>query len=712
MTDDTNCIEVVTLTPLAQRFSYRCMTPLPEPGCRVRVPFGRGERIAIVTGSSPCPEGVQIKDVHRILDQQPLLPKALQALLEFGSNYYHYPLGGAWATALPARLCQGEPLPTPKPELWKLRSDATLPQSGWGLRQSELLQRLRRGNLRMTELGSGDRQRIRQFLAAGWIEAARESPRLHETPLTLRPEQQQAVAAIRAACGFQPFLLDGVTSSGKTEVYLQAMEPLLLAGKQMLFLVPEIALIGQTYERCVQRFGATAVAVYHSGQGDAERLRVWERARSGSLSILLGTRSALFVPLARPGLLIVDEEHDPSYKQQSGWLYSARDLGLRRAQLEELPIVLASATPALESLYNRQCGRYADLRLRERASAQNIPQIEILPLRKKRLLGGLDPSLLSACAETLASGQQALFFLNRRGYAPALLCHDCGHVPHCRRCSAPLTWHRRQARLRCHHCGWEAPVPQRCPSCGGDGMNGIGMGTEGLEQFLQERFPNIPILRVDRDEVHTPRQLAERLQAIRSTRPAILLGTQMLSKGHHFPDVTLVGIVDVDQGLYSADFRAGERLAQTVIQVAGRSGRGDAPGRVLLQSHLPEHPLLLALQSGDYGTAAAQLLRERQQAGLPPLRALALLQAEAQRVEPVYAFLHAAQEYLQGSLDCSGPVPALLERRAGFHRAYLWLESTSRPLLQQVLGASIPQIPSLPGARRVRWSLDVDPQNF
>ncbi|WP_308390027.1 primosomal protein N' [Acidithiobacillus sp. AMEEHan] len=712
MNRETPCIKVVILGPLPQTFTYRCALPLPASGCRLRVPFGRGERIAIAIGPSACPQDILVKEVSSVLDCEPLLPSPLQALLEFGSHYYHHPLGAVWETALPARLCRGHPLPEFTPTTWRLRADISPSEKGLGARQIDLLQRLREGSVASSELGTSDRQRLRQFLAAGWIEEAPPTFQIRESPLCLHPEQASAVAAIRAASAFQPFLLDGVTGSGKTEVYLQAMEPLVSAGKQVLFLVPEIGLIAQTQGRCAERFGADRVAVYHSGQSDVERLRVWTQARQGRIAIVIGTRSAVFVPLLQPALLIVDEEHDPSYKQQSGWLYSARDLALRRAQLEDLPIVLGSATPSLESLHNRQLGRYRDLRLSERASARQLPPIEILPLRKKRLLAGLDPVLLSACAETLASGRQALFFLNRRGYAPALLCHACGHVPHCRRCSAPLTWHRRQARLRCHHCGLEAPVPAQCPNCGASEITGIGMGTEGLEDFLRERFPDVPLLRIDRDEVHSPKQLAERLQQILHTRPAILLGTQLLSKGHHFPDVSLVGIVDVDQGLYSADFRAPERLAQTVIQVAGRAGRGDTPGRVILQTHLPEHPLLLALQGGAYATAATQLLRERQQAGLPPFRALALLQAEAQRAEPVYAFLCAAHACIGPELECSGPIPALLERRAGYHRAYLWLEGKSRSALHRALSRVVDPLGKLPQSRRVRWSLDVDPQNF
>ncbi|MCE5360313.1 primosomal protein N' [Candidatus Igneacidithiobacillus taiwanensis] len=711
MASEESCLEVVVFTPLPQRFSYRCALPLPLPGCRVRVPFGRGERVAIVVAAAPCPQDVAVKNVTAILDSAPLLPASLIQLLQFGSDYYHYPLGAVWAAALPTRLCQGHPVPLLEPQAWRWRADVALPTQGLGPRQRALAQRLCAGVIESSSLDSADRQRLRQFQAAGWVEpATKVTSLLHPGP-QLEGEQAAAVAALRQARGFQAFLLDGVTGSGKTEVYLQAMEEHIANGRQVLFLVPEIGLVEQTRRRCAARFGAQRVAIYHSGQGDGERLRVWTQAREGEISILLGTRSALFVPLASPGLLVIDEEHDPSYKQQSGWLYSARDLALRRAQLERVPIVLGSATPALESLHNRATGRFTDLRLRQRATAHTPPRIEILPLRRKRLLTGLDPDLLQAAATQLAAGQQVLFFLNRRGYAPALLCRECGHIPHCRRCSAALTWHRRLGRLRCHHCGWESNVPEHCRQCGATEIHGIGVGTEGLEQLLRERFPDIPLLRVDRDEVHSSRQLAERLRAIQNTRPAILLGTQMLSKGHHFPDVTLVGIVDVDQGLYSADFRASERLAQTVIQVAGRAGRGDAPGRVLLQSYLPEHPLLQELQSGDYGKAAERLLQERQAAGLPPFKAIALLQAEAQQMERVQAFLQAARQHLR-DLTCTGPLPALLERRAGFYRAYLWLESDSRVQLHRALASAREQIASLPAARRVRWGIDVDPQNF
>ncbi len=713
MESETSCIEVVILDPVPQSFHYGVHGPIPAKGCRVRVPFGKGQRIAISLGPSPCPGGISLKDIHQQIDTEPLLNPILMELLEFGSRYYHYPLGGVWATALPTRLGRGD-LPVQAPCFWQLASQPP-DKSLRGNRRKELLAQIQeQGILSEEGLPSSKLRCLRQLADAGWIE--KTTPPRAITPccpgLPLHRQQEETLAQIRGKRGFHPFLLEGVTGSGKTEVYLQAMETPLAAGQQILLLVPEIGLIPQLYRRCAERFGTQHIATYHSGQSEGERLRSWSQARSGQRAIFIGTRSALFLPLPRLGMIIIDEEHDPSYKQQSGWLYSARDLGLRRAQLEKIPIILGSATPSLESLHNRKLGRFLDLRLSHRATSHPTPRIELISLRKKRLQGGLDPVLLEATASELAADHQVLFFLNRRGFAPALLCHDCGHAIPCTRCSAPLTWHRQKERLRCHHCGYEQRLPSQCPVCGSSALMGVGVGTEQLECFLRERFPHIPILRIDRDQVRSPRQLADQLEQILCIRPAILIGTQMLGKGHHFPEVTLVGIINVDQGLYSADFRASERLAQVVIQVAGRAGRGERGGRVLLQSHLPEHPLLQALQGGEYAPAAEILLRERELTNLPPYCALALILAEAHRAERVQDFLHAAQGILAPMLHTVGPIPALLERRAGWHRAYLWIEAPNRSRLHNQLVRLLPKLGELPQGRRVRWFVDVDPQNF
>ncbi len=716
MSAEANCIQVAVMVPLRRIFSY---APPPEghlqPGMRVRVPFGKGSRVGIVLGYASCPPDVTLKTIEQVLDAHPILPVALQQLIQFGAAYYHHPLGDAWATALPTLLRQGRPLPKPAP--WGYRLSATKAQTA--PRQPGKLQQALRELLIATsvvpeaKIPKELRHILRQAIRCGWIETVTEviSPEhAAPSPHRLNAEQGSAVSQLRMAEGFNAWLLEGVTGSGKTEVYLEAIRPHLESGAQALILVPEIGLAPQLVERCQTRFGDHRVAALHSAQGDAERLRIWAAAAAGQIQVIVGTRSALFVPLPRLAMIVVDEEHDPSFKQQNGWHYSARDLAIQRARLENVPIVLGSATPSLESLYNAQKGRYQLLELHQRATSADLPKMAIVPLRRENLQGGISSTLLTACKETLEAGNQVLLFLNRRGYAPAVLCHDCGHVPHCRRCSAPLTWHRRQARLRCHHCSHESRWPQVCPACRSVALITAGQGTEQLEEVLRQRFPQTPIWRIDRDALHGRDTLTTVVADIRHNRAAILVGTQMLAKGHHFPAVTLVGIINTDQGLFSADFRAPERLLQTVLQVAGRAGREERPGQVLLQTHLPEHPLLQSLAQGDYRPPAQALLDERRAAGLPPFGALTLLRAEAHQRCRVDEFLRAACQCAPPApVEISGPTPSLMERRAGFERAELWIQAPSRAQMQKALKLWLPRFAELHSARNVRWMLDVDP---
>ena len=716
MSAEANCIQVAVMVPLRRIFSY---APPPEghlqPGMRVRVPFGKGSRVGIVLGYASCPPDVTLKTIEQVLDAHPILPVALQQLIQFGAAYYHHPLGDAWATALPTLLRQGRPLPKPAP--WGYRLSATKAQTA--PRQPGKLQQALRELLIATsvvpeaKIPKELRHILRQAIRCGWIETVTEviSPEhAAPSPHRLNAEQGSAVSQLRMAEGFNAWLLEGVTGSGKTEVYLEAIRPHLESGAQALILVPEIGLAPQLVERCQTRFGDHRVAALHSAQGDAERLRIWAAAAAGQIQVIVGTRSALFVPLPRLAMIVVDEEHDPSFKQQNGWHYSARDLAIQRARLENVPIVLGSATPSLESLYNAQKGRYRLLELHQRATSADLPKMAIVPLRRENLQGGISSTLLTACRETLEAGNQVLLFLNRRGYAPAVLCHDCGHVVQCPRCSAPMTWHRQQERLRCHHCSHESRWPQVCPACRSAALITAGQGTEQLEEVLRQRFPQTPIWRIDRDALHGRDALTTVVADIRHNRAAILVGTQMLAKGHHFPAVTLVGIINTDQGLFSADFRAPERLLQTVLQVAGRAGREERPGQVLLQTHLPEHPLLQSLAQGDYRPPAQALLDERRAAGLPPFGALTLLRAEAHQRCRVDEFLRAACQCAPPALvEISGPAPSLMERRAGFERAELWIQAPSRAQMQKALKLWLPQFAELHSAKNVRWTLDVDP---
>ena len=512
---------------------------------------------------------------------------------------------------------------------------------------------------------------------------------------------------------YHAFLLDGVTGSGKTEVYLRVIGSVLAANKQALILVPEIGLTPQLLSRFQRRFPDISIAVLHSGLNDQERLQAWLSASKGNAGIIIGTRSALLTPLDRPGIIIVDEEHDLSLKQQEGFRYSARDLAVVRAQHLKVPVILGSATPALESLYNCERDRFTRLHLPERAGAATPPKFSLIDVRGQKLDNGLSAQLLAQMQTHLGAGGQVLLFINRRGFAPVLMCHDCGWHARCDRCDAHMTIHQHAHRLRCHHCGSERPLPASCPECNSSALFRVGYGTERVEQVLSSHFPTTPILRIDRDTTRRKGAMQAMLDQIKQGEPQILVGTQMLAKGHHFPNLTLVGLLDADYGLFSADFRAAERLGQLVLQVAGRAGRAERQGDVLIQTHHPESPLLQSLLSHDYGRFAQALLSERQAANLPPYSHLALLRAEAVDAQAPYRFLeeaHSLTSQLEdNAIEVYGPFPAPMERRAGRSRAQLLLQSNSRATLQLLLSAWLPRLETLKTGRKVRWSIDVDP---
>jgi primosomal protein N' (replication factor Y) len=521
------------------------------------------------------------------------------------------------------------------------------------------------------------------------------------------------VDSVRAApTGFTAWLLEGVTGSGKTEVYLQLIADQLRDSKQVLVLVPEIGLTPQLVARFQQRF-TLPISVLHSGLNDAERWRAWQQAASGTARLIIGTRSAIFTPLKHPGLIVIDEEHDGSFKQQDGLRYSARDLAVWRAHQLAIPVLLGSATPSLESLYNVQQGRYRHLLLPERAGEACHPRMHLLDLRQQPMQDLLSKTLIDAIRHHLDRGGQTLLFLNRRGFAPVLLCHACGWVAACQRCDARLTLHQQQRELRCHHCGSQRRVDAFCPSCGSSELIAIGEGTQRIEQTLQTLFAQHTVLRIDRDSTRRKGALESALDEASSGRAKILLGTQMLAKGHHFPEVTLVAILDADQGLFSSDFRASERMAQLIIQVAGRAGRADRPGEVIIQTHHPDHPLLLQLVQQGYPAFARSALVERQQTGFPPFTSMALLRAEASRAELPRDFLEQARRLAETRpeprVQLWGPVAAPMERRAGRYRAQLLIQSPQRNALQRFLDGWIPALESIRQVRQVRWSIDVDP---
>jgi primosomal protein N' (replication factor Y) len=531
----------------------------------------------------------------------------------------------------------------------------------------------------------------------------------------LNPRQAAAVDAVAALLGrFQPFVLNGVTGSGKTEVYLELVARVVAGGRQALVLVPEIGLTPQLIDRVRRRLPA-GVVVLHSALPESERMAAWLQARDGTAAVVLGTRSAIWTPLSRPGLVVVDEEHDPSYKQQEGLRYSARDVAVVRARDANVPVILGSATPSLESLHNVQAGRYLELRLPRRAGAASPPVIRIVDLRGQSMHGALSAALLDAIDATVKAGRQVLLFLNRRGYAPVIMCHACGWTALCRRCGVPLTFHKQHGLMLCHHCGVRAAPAAACGECAGDQLLQVGHGTERLAETLATAFPRARLLRVDRDSTRRRGAMDRMVRAIDAGEADILIGTQMLAKGHHFPNLTLVGIVDADRGLFSADFRAGERMAQLFVQVSGRAGRGEEPGRVLIQTHHPGHPLLHALIEGGYEAFAGTALEERRQAELPPFTNLALLRAEHFAADAPGRFLEEARALLERQrrrVQIFGPVPAPMERKAGRYRFHLLVQAARRPDLGEALRPWAQALEELPSGRKVRWSLDVDPQDM
>jgi primosomal protein N' (replication factor Y) len=733
-------LRIAVPSPLDRTFDYfpppDCDLATLHPGARVRVPFGRRQTVGflIEIGADSELDPGMLRPALAVLDREPILPADVLALIQWAWRYYHHPPGEAFATALPVLLRQGEPANIPQPPpIWRITTAglAALAES-IALRRAPVQRRLL-DHLAQCSAGL-DAETLRPLVcdsvatlralcAKGWVESSTADapiPTVTVPPVPLAPPapsaaQADAVAAVSAELDrFQVFLLEGVTGSGKTEVYLRLIEAVLARGRQVLLLAPEIGLTPQLLARLRERLPGP-LAVLHSGLSDRERLNAWLLARDGAAKVVVGTRSAVFAPLEAPGLVIVDEEHDLSYKQQDGFRYHARDLAVIRGQQLGIPVVLGSATPALESIQNARAGRYRLLQLPERVGGGAEPPILILDVRRQPMTEGLSQPLLERMRAHLDRNEQVLLFLNRRGFAPILLCHECGWLSQCRHCDARMTLHLRQRRLTCHHCGDSRPVDALCPLCGSVDLRAVGHGTERLETALRPLFPGIGIARLDRDSTRRRGSLETLLADIHSGDRRILIGTQMLAKGHHFPDVTLVGIVDADQGLYGVDFRSSERMAQLILQVAGRAGRAEKPGTVIIQTHHPDHPLLRVLVLEGYPAFAAAALTERQAALLPPFAHQALLRAEAVAAERATAFLNAARalaEPIAEGLELLGPAPAPMERRAGRYRAHLLIQATQRQALHRFLNRWIALLWAERQDRQVRWSLDVDPMEL
>ena len=721
---------VAVAAPLHSLFDYLIPADMDVvAGCRVRVPFGGSHPVGVVTalpGDSDCPAD-RLKPLEKLLDNEPLLSRSDLDFLLWVAAYYHHPVGEVVMAALPVRLRRSKAMLAPGEPALRLtgegraHADQPLPRAP---RQAEVLAWLAgrpHGEASRSELRQAlprGTAALRSLIDKGWIETASgdtvaDRPPTPDPQLQLSEQQELVLSTLGDAHdGFSVSLLDGVTGSGKTEVYLRLAAGVVAAGRSVLVLVPEISLTPQLLQRFRDRLGDT-VRVMHSGLSDSEREQTWHRFRLGLSQVLLGTRSLIFTPVQRLGLVVVDEEHDASFKQTEGFRYSARDLAIVRAQRADCPVVLGSATPSLESLRNAQLGRYRHLRLDRRAGGALSPRVDLLDIRDQPLQAGMSHPLLDRVAAALARGEQVILFLNRRGYAPVLSCFSCGWLSDCPRCDARQTVHRASGLLWCHHCGAQRRVPRRCPECDSEDLHPLGQGTEQLEDFLAQRFADYPLIRVDRDATARRGSLEKLLQRLHAAEAALLVGTQMLAKGHHFPRVTLVGVLDADGGLYSADFRATERMAQLLVQVAGRAGRGDRPGHVLIQTRYPDHPLLQTLVREGYRAFARQALAEREAAAMPPFSHQALLRADAKRIEDAQAFLDQvaawAKQQAVAGVALWGPVPAPMIRRAGRHRVHLLFQSQRREALHRLLRGLPSFAGELPAGRRVRWSLDIDP---
>jgi primosomal protein N' (replication factor Y) len=723
-------LKVAVPVPLDGTFDYLAHDPAAEIaiGSRVLVRFGRRPLVGIVLAvhSDSALPIHRLRAIDQLLDDEPVIDAPLLKLLRWTARYYHHPIGDTLASALPAALRRAT-APTDRHRNRGWRALARNNENSRALIRAPRQQELR-ALIRATDEAVAHSTLLARHPGAGRpLQALAERGLIEAVELPGGIERGQAAAAptptsaqqaaldklASAPSGFAPALIEGVTGSGKTEVYFRRMQAALDAGGQVLYLAPEIGLTPQLIDRLRTRFDA-AIGLLHSQRSDGERADVWRAAQRGHADIIVGTRSAVFTPMPRLGLIVVDEEHDGSYKQADGLRYHARDVALKRAQDAGIAILLGSATPALETLYNARQGRYAHIRLATRATGASLPAIRLIDVRSRPLDGGLSESLIAHIKPHLEAGNQVMIFINRRGFAPALACHDCGWIAPCERCDASLTVHRGGAQLLCHHCGAAGHAPHACSACGSESLLALGAGTQRVAGALRSRFPDIAVARFDRDSMARRGRLEAQLADVANGTTQLLVGTQMLAKGHDFARLTCVGVLDVDGGLFSADFRAAEHMAQIVTQVAGRAGRGDLPGEVWLQTRNPEHPLLQRLLREGYVGFCGAALAEREQTALPPFGYLALLRAEALEMLHPQEFLAAAAATVpaEGQVACWGPVPAPMARRAGRHRAHLLLHAATRALLHPILDHWQAVLPDLPGARRVRWSIDVDPQDL
>ena len=719
-------LRIAVPSPLPRLFDYRCPDDTQlSIGARVKISFGHRFLTGLVlekTDRSDYPIA-QLKTINKVLDEQSLLTPALIYLLRWSASYYHYPIGMAVQTLLPTLLKQGKVAKLETEQCWCISAvgkTASLAASAHKQRRILNLCQTSKSYEILKQQGI-QRAELKKLEQRGWLIAETYYPipknkQLPDAPYRLNQEQQAVMDKVKIGKDkFQCYLLDGVTGSGKTEIYLQLIQRALDAGKQSLVLIPEINLTPQTHRRFQARF-REPIAVLHSKLSNSQRLQAWLQARAGLAPIVLGTRSALWTPLNNLGLIIVDEEHDQAYKQQSGFYYSARDLAIVLAQYCQIPILLGSATPSLQSWYQVEQGRYQYLSLSLRAGGAQMPDYQLLDLRQQRLNEGFSKALLAAIRHCLAEQEQVLVYINRRGYAPTYMCHECGWISDCPHCHAHQTYHAEDKHLHCHHCNHQQVLPTNCPDCQSSQLRCLGYGSERISTALATLFPTARILRIDSDSTRKKSALPDMLQQIYKGEVDILVGTQMLAKGHHFPKVSLVAVMNIDSGLFSVDFRAAEKMAQSLIQVAGRSGRAAIKGKVLIQTHHPDHPLLNILIKQGYGAFAKMALLEREQTELPPYHFLALLQVQAKKPENLEQFLD--QAYAEALPCCQaleveilGPLNAPMALRAGYHRGQLLFQAAKRQNLQRALQASMERFYQL-SKTGVRWQLDVDPHDL
>jgi len=721
-------VRVALDVPLTTLFDYKVVQGMSvEIGQRVVVPFGRKEVVGIAMEWVEQSEldVARIKAVVRVLDDVPPLPSETLVLLRFCSDYYHYPLGMTALSALPTRLRDVAPIVLKQSLIYVLSETGraldidTLPKRR--VVQQCILRALLQAPMsgtQLRELSASAPAALKLLIEAGWVEACvpmASEQHVFNDAHALTVEQQQAVDAVTQTKGFACFLLHGITGSGKTEVYVHLMDAMLRRGGQVLLLVPEINLTPQLENYFSSRFPDVELVSLHSGLADGERAQNWIKAQSGAARIVLGTRLAVFTPLPKLSLILVDEEHDASFKQQDGLRYSARDVAIFRANQHGVPIVLGSATPSLESWHNAQSGRYSLLRLSQRAvQPATLPTVRCLDVGQLPLQEGLSEPLLTAIQSRLQLKEQSLIFINRRGYAPVLMCTACGWLSECKHCAGKMVLHLKDRTLRCHHCGAQQRVPQACPTCGDADLKPVGMGTQRIEEALQARFPDARILRVDRDSTRNKGAWDAMRKRIHDGEADILVGTQMLAKGHDFPNLTLVGVLNPDGGLYSADFRASEKLFAQLTQVGGRAGRADKAGEVIVQTAFPTHPLFNALRAHDFEAWVKVLLEERQSAGFPPFMFQVLLSAEAKQEGEAMGFLKKARASaleLKQPVEVYGVIPAAMPKRANHYRAQLLVQSDNRRALQAFLREWKPQLDVIP-TKQIRWSLDIDPLEF